>query len=125
VALSKGVKDADWHSGFMVHHAVVDAIYAAKLAQEKGLPRLSIQPMINIALAFSFLLQKFPDAPVATHAVAREMVASTAQALDAFMTVNGAYAPDIDTCLASAIASLPPAVQQTVLLDVSVSNFGA
>jgi 3-hydroxyisobutyrate dehydrogenase len=125
VALSKGVKDADWNSGFMVHHAVVDAIYAAKLAQEKGLPRLSIQPMINIALAFSFLLQKFPDAPVATHAVAREMIASAAKELDAFMSANGAYAPDIDTCLASSIASLPSSVQETVLLDVSVSNFSA
>lgn len=125
VALSKGVKDDDWNSGFMVHHAVVDAIYAAKLAQEKGLPRLSIQPMINIALAFSFLLQKFPDGPVATHAIARELIASAAQELDAFMAAHGAYAPDIDTCLASAIASLPPAVQATVLLDVSVSSFAA
>jgi len=124
VALSKGVKDDDWNSGFMVHHAVVDAIYAAKLAQEKGLPRLSIQPMINIALAFSFLLKKFP-APVATHAIAREMIANAAGELDAFMSANGAYAPDIDTCLASAIASLPSAVQETVLLDVSVSNFSA
>ena len=43
VALSKGVKDDDWATGFSIRHAVVDAIYAAKLAQEKGLSRLSIQ----------------------------------------------------------------------------------
>lgn len=81
--------------------------------------------MINIALAFSFLLQKFSDGLVATHAIAREMIANASQELDAFMTANGAYAPNIDTCLASSIASLPPAVQETVLLDVSVSHFTA
>jgi 3-hydroxyisobutyrate dehydrogenase-like beta-hydroxyacid dehydrogenase len=125
VALSKGVKDDDWRTGFGVQHAVVDAIYAAKLAQEKGLPRLSIQPMINIALAFSFLLKQYPHQPVATHAIAREMLAKASQQLDAFMATHDAYTPDIDACLASSIASLPPSVQQTVLLDVKVDHFKA
>ena len=35
------------------------------------------------------------------------------------MSEHGVYAPEIDTCLASGIAALPPAVQQTVLLNVS------
>jgi 3-hydroxyisobutyrate dehydrogenase-like beta-hydroxyacid dehydrogenase len=125
VALSKGVKDDDWSTGFSVQHAVVDAIYAAKLAQEKGLPRLSIQPMINITLAFSFLLQRYPGRPMATHAIAREMLASAARELDTFMNDHGAFAPDVNACLANCIASLPPAVQQTVLLDVSVDDFSA
>ena len=125
VALSKGVKDDDWGTGFSVQHAVVDAIYAAKLAQEKGLPRLSIQPMINITLAFSFLLQHYPDRPLATHAMARELLANAAPQLDAFMIDHGALAPEVDTCLAACIASLPTAVQQTVLLDVSVDDFTA
>ncbi|MEE8301271.1 MAG: NAD(P)-binding domain-containing protein [Candidatus Tectomicrobia bacterium] len=125
VALSKGVKDDDWSTGFNVKHAVVDAIYAAKLAQEKGLPRLSIQPMINITLAFSYILQQYPQQSMATHAIAREMLASAAQGLDTFMNDNGAYAPDLSDCLARCIASLPSAVQQTVLLDVSVADFAA
>ncbi|MGQ4809622.1 hypothetical protein NKDENANG_03045 [Candidatus Entotheonellaceae bacterium PAL068K] len=125
VALSKGVKDDDWGTGFSVQHAVVDAVYAARLAQEKGLPRLSIQPMINITLAFSFLLQHYPDRPVATHAVARELLATASQKLDAFMSHNGALGPDVDACLAACIASLPAAVQRTVLLDVSVDDFTA
>jgi 3-hydroxyisobutyrate dehydrogenase-like beta-hydroxyacid dehydrogenase len=123
VALSKGVKDGEWGAGFMVQHAVVDAIYAAKLAQEKGLPRFSIQPMIHITLAFSFLLQQYPDVPVATHAIAREILASAAPKLDAFMTEHGAYAADVSTCINTCIASLPPAVQKTVLLEVSVNDF--
>jgi 3-hydroxyisobutyrate dehydrogenase len=125
VALSKGVKDNDWGSGFNVRHAVVDAIYAAKLAQEKGLPRLSIQPMLNITLGFSYLLQKYPERPVATHAIARELIASAARELDGFMTEHGAYAADVSTCISQGIASLPSDVQQTVLLDVSVQNFAA
>ena len=43
VALSKGVKDDDWGTGFSIRHAVVDAIYAAKLAQEKG-PVAAVHP---------------------------------------------------------------------------------
>jgi 3-hydroxyisobutyrate dehydrogenase len=125
VALSKGVKENDWGSGFNVRHAVVDAIYAAQLAQEKGLPRLSIQPMINITLAFSYLLHKHPERSLATHAVAREMVASAAGELDAFMTEHGAYAADVRTCISQGIASLPAAVQGTVLLEVSAQNFAA
>lgn len=123
VALSKGVKDDDWGTGFSVKHAVVDAIYAAKLADERGLPRVSIQPMINITLAFSYLIQKYPDRAVATHAVAREMVASASKDLDAFMTEHGAFGPNVETCIANGIASLPEAIQQTVLLEVSVEDF--
>jgi 3-hydroxyisobutyrate dehydrogenase len=125
VALSKGVKDNDWGAGFNVRHAVVDAIYAAKLAQEKGLPRMSIQPMLNITLGFSYLLHKYPERPLATHAIARELIASAARDLDGFMTEHGAYAADVSTCISRGIASLPSEVQQTVLLDVSVENFAA
>jgi 3-hydroxyisobutyrate dehydrogenase-like beta-hydroxyacid dehydrogenase len=125
VALSKGIKDDDWTTGFGVQHAVVDAIYAAKLAQERGLPRLSIQPMINIALAFAFLLQKYPQRPVATHAIARELLSSAAAELDAFMRDHGALTQDVNACIANCIAALPTAVQQTVLLDVSAEDFAA
>src|SRR5262249_25783588 len=112
VALSEGGEEDDWGTGFNVRHAVVDAIYAAKLAQEKGLPRFSIQPMLNITLAFAFVLRKYPQAAVATHAIARELVASAARELDGFMSEHGAYAPAGGTCLANCSAALPPAVQQ-------------
>jgi hypothetical protein len=41
------------------------------------------------------------------------------------MSEHGVYAPEIDTCLANGIAALPPAVQQTVLLNVSEKDFAA
>jgi hypothetical protein len=69
------------------------------------------------------VLRKYPQAAVATHAIARELTASAAPELDAFMNEHGVYAPEIDTCLAQGIAALPSAVQQTVLLDVSEQDF--
>jgi 3-hydroxyisobutyrate dehydrogenase-like beta-hydroxyacid dehydrogenase len=125
VALSRGVKEHDWSTGFNIRHAVVDAIYAAKLAQEKGLPRFSIQPMLNIALAFAFVLRKYPQTAVATHAIARELTANAAPELDAFMSEHGIFGGTVDACLASGIGALPPAVQQTVLLNVSEKDFAA
>ena len=41
------------------------------------------------------------------------------------MTEHGAHAADVHTCISQGIASLPAAVQQTVLLDVSMQNFAA
>src|SRR5262244_3132785 len=123
VALSRGVKENDWSTGFNIRHAVVDAIYAAKLAQEKSLPRFSIQPMLNITLAFAFVLRKYPQAAVATHAIARELVASAAPELDGFMSEHGVFGGTVDACLTSSIAALPSAVQQTVLLNVSEASF--
>ena len=34
----------------MIHHAVVDAIYAAKLCRERGLPALAVAPMVATPL---------------------------------------------------------------------------
>ncbi len=123
VALSKGVRDGVWSEGFMIPHAVVDAIYAARLAIDAGLPRFSVQPCISIALAFSFLLAKYPGEPLGTHAVARELIGPSAAELDAFMVEHGAYAGDVEASLAGSIASLPPEVQSTVLLDVAEADF--
>jgi hypothetical protein len=81
--------------------------------------------MLNITLAFSYLLQKYPQRSMATHAIAREMIARAARGLDAFMTEHGAYAAEVSTCISQGIASLPSAVQQTVLLDVSAQHFAA
>ena len=74
VALSNGVRNDVWTQGFMIHHAVVDAIYAAKLCQERGLPAISaLSPMLSIALAFAYVMEKYPKTGLATHAVAREL----------------------------------------------------
>jgi len=123
VALKKGIKDSIWDQGFGIKHAVVDAIYAAKLAMEKGLPRISIQPIIHIALAFSFILNRYPEQALATHAIAREFVSSKAAELDTFMFENDMFSRDTETCIERCIASLPAAIRKTVMLDVSMNAF--
>lgn len=122
VALSKGIRDDTWGEGFLVRHAVVDAIYAAKLALDHGLSVLAVQPMVNIALAFSFLLEAYPEDELATHAMVRELLGGRARELDTF--VARWSAPDPQVGLARCVESLPPDVAATVMLEVSDAALG-
>jgi len=81
--------------------------------------------LVLIALAFAVVLRKYPQTAVATHAIARELPAKAAQELDAFMSEHGAFGGTVEAFLASSIAALPSAVQQTVLLNVSEQDFAA
>jgi len=122
VAIGKGIRDNIWDQGFMIHHAVVDAIYAAKLAQERGLPSLAIVPMCAIALAFTYLLDKYNNAPLATHAIVREMLKENASGLDDFINQNISY-NDIEASIQNCIAALPEKVKMSVALDITPESF--
>jgi 3-hydroxyisobutyrate dehydrogenase-like beta-hydroxyacid dehydrogenase len=110
VAISKGVRDHIWDQGFMIHHAVVDAIYAAKLCRERGLPAMAVIPMASIALTFAYLLSKYDSAPLATHAIVREMIKVNAPGLERFMNQHLSYS-DVDASINNCIAVLPQRVQ--------------
>ncbi len=122
VAISKGVRDNIWDQGFMIHHAVVDAIYAAKLCRERGLPAMAIIPMVSIALTFAYLLNKYEGAPLATHAIVREMIQENATGLDQFLNQNLSYV-DVDASINNCIAVLPQRVRDSVMLDIDKDNF--
>ena len=124
VAISKGVRDNTWDQGFMIHHAVVDAIYAAKLCRERGLPALAVIPMAAIALAFAYLLNKYEGAPLATHAIVREMIQKNASWLDDFLNQHLSYT-DVDASINNCIAVLPQRVKDSVMLDIDKDNFSA
>ncbi|MEW8015476.1 MAG: NAD(P)-binding domain-containing protein [Candidatus Sedimenticola endophacoides] len=117
LSMSRGVGEGVWDAGFAVRHAMVDAIYAAQLALDLGLPRMLVQPMIHTAIAFSHLLMRRPDQALATHAVALETLASEADALDAFMQGMGAFDQSPRQQIANAIASFPEAVRELVRID--------
>jgi hypothetical protein len=106
----------------MTHHAVVDAIYAAKLCRERGLPALAVVPMVATALAFAYLLTKYEGAPLATHAIVREMIQKNASELDDFTTRHISYA-DLDASIQNSIAVLPQRVKDSVMLDINKDNF--
>ena len=108
VAMGKGVRDDIWDQGFMIHHAVVDAIYAAKLSQERGLPALSVIPMCAIALTFTYLLDKYKSAPLATHAIVREMIKENASGLDDFINQHISFS-DVAASIQNCIAALQAA----------------
>jgi len=123
VAMKKGVEERNWNAGFSINHAVVDTIYAARLAIDSGLPRFNVQPIIDVAFAFSYVLQRYPDATLATHAVVREMVGPQAAALDRFMTDQGAFGTSVEESLAACIGSLPGHVQRTVWMSPTLEEF--
>jgi 3-hydroxyisobutyrate dehydrogenase len=123
VAMKKGVEEGVWNEGFSIAHAVVDAIYAAQLAQESGLPRCSIQVVIQVALGFSFLLREYPDQGLATHAIVREMLDGQARELDTFMLQHGMLAPTVDQMIADCVDSLPPRVRESVFAAPMVEDF--
>jgi len=124
VALSKGVRDNVWDQGFMIHHAVVDAIYAAKLCQERGLPSMSIIPMVSIAMAFAFLLTKYEEDALATHAIVREMIKKNASDIDAFMSTKIKF-NDVEQSIQNCIDILPERVKDSVLLNITSSDFSS
>ncbi len=122
VALAKGVRDNVWDQGFMIHHAAVDAIYAAELCRQRGLPSVTIIPMVAIALSFAFLLNQYEGPPLATHAIVREMLAANARELDGFINQRISYI-DPETSINNCISVLPDRVQASVLLDIDRHSF--
>ena len=122
VALSKGVRDNTWDQGFMLQHAAVDAIYAAQLCLERDLSTLTVMPMLSTALAFAYLLTTYRGAPLATHAVVRELGTEKAAQIDAFVQEKLDFASP-EQSLYAAINALPPTIQDSVLLDVDEGSF--
>jgi 3-hydroxyisobutyrate dehydrogenase len=122
VALSKGVRDDVWDQGFMIQHAVVDAIYAAKLCLDKGVSNLAVMPMVATALGFAFIARNHPQDPLATHALAREMLREYASGVDAFVQDKIDYADPLAS-LHRAIESLPATIRDSVLLEVDAASF--
>ncbi|MES9959511.1 MAG: NAD(P)-binding domain-containing protein [Sedimenticola sp.] len=123
VAMSKGVKDDVWDAGFSNRHAVVDIVYAIRLGLDKGLPRMALQPMINMAFAMSYLMMRYPGENFATQAVVREMLGSEAKELDFFMQGAGAFGSDMNQVLEDCVASLPGDVRDTVLMVPTPEDF--
>ena len=122
VALSKGVRDNTWDQGFMIQHAVVDAIYAADLCRSRGLPALAVMPMAVIALTFAYVLTKYEGTPLSTHAIVREMIRKDAAGLDEFINQHIHYT-DPQASIQNAIAVLPEKVKASVLLDIKEGDF--
>ena len=116
VAVSRGVRQGDWSEGFLLHHAVIDAIYAAEMAKELNLSSVAQNQLLLVAASFSFLLKSASLGDrIATQALVK---AIRDPGLDGFLEPLWASMGDFPKALKMVISSLPESLQERVLLDV-------
>lgn len=122
VALASGVRGDVWDAGFLISYAAIDAIYAAHLCLERGVSGLAVRPLLDVAFAFSFILNTV-GANFATHALVREMVSQRARELDSFIARHTGLTRDLGELIQRCAESLPMDVQRKIALDVAVGDF--
>lgn len=122
VILSNGVRHDIWDAPFSLRYGAVDAIYTAQLCLERGLSCLAIEPVLKVALAFSYVMNSV-DENLATHSIVREMLASRASGLDAFIRQHFDATSSPQAALERCTASLPFEVRRSVSLIVGMPDF--
>lgn len=122
VILKRGISDDVWNAPFSLKYAVVDAIYLAQLCLDRGLSNLVVEHVINIALAFSYVLSCV-DAEYATHAIVKEIVPGRSEAFDRFVLGNGVPRGNVRLALEKCIQSLPEAIRSKVALSITLNDF--
>lgn len=118
----QGIKNDIWHEPFLIKYAVVDAIYLLELCIEKRLPLMTVQSVINIVLAFSYVAN-YVDEELATHSIVREMLVAKNDKLDKFMLENSSEVADYKCGLELAIESLPLKIRKSVGINISAKDF--
>lgn len=122
IVLKFAVQDNNWTSGFSVKYGAVDAIYTAALCADLGLPSISVDAVVNVALGFSFVINEVSDEG-ATQTLAREMLKSRASDLDRFVLKHSAPRGDVRGSIEKCILSLPERLRAVVKLDVGEKDF--
>ena len=117
-----GIAEDRWDAPFYIAYAAIDAIYAAKLCIEREVSLLAIEPMINLCLAFSYILNEVGD-DFATQAIVREMIKDRATGLNSFLQMHWGPRGDKEKCLAKCIESLPKKYQAQVALNLTAADF--
>jgi len=116
VTLRQALQNNNWQDGFLLKHAVIDAIYTAQLLVENNIPGLLILPLMEVTLLFSYLLNQPQSDTLATSAVA-DLISRAPQELpDSFIKKN--ISLDINLCIKNCVLSLPDQIRQTLMLDV-------
>ncbi len=124
-AVKFGVESGNFAKGFLARHAAVDFIYAADFALRSGpvSAQLIVVPLLSVAFGLAHVLNRHPGETLATHALVREMHGPAAAELDGDLLRRWTGVHDVDELLRQAVNALPPAVAETVLLDVSTASF--
>jgi 3-hydroxyisobutyrate dehydrogenase len=122
VILSSGIRNNTWDAPFLLSYGAIDAIYTAKLCLDRKTSYLTIKPLIDIALAFSFVINNI-GAELATHSIVREMISGRAKELDNFILSNSGSPINLQGCLEKCIQSLPESMRKRVALDITEKDF--
>jgi len=122
VILSSGIRNDIWDAPFLSSYGAIDAIYTAKCGLDRGLSALAIRPLIDVALAFSYVLNQIGPS-LATHAIVREMVKQRARELDQFIGAHSGPANDLQVCIERCVKSLPIDLQAKVAIGVREEDF--
>ncbi len=120
--LATGIKRDVWDSPFFVRYAVVDAIYSAQLTIDEGVSWMAVEPMINSALVFSYIINRV-DRNLASHAILKALLPEKARDLDDFMKENAGPSNDGKSALTKCVETLPDDIKRTVMLDIHSGMF--
>lgn len=112
-----GLSDNQWSRGFLIRHAVIDAIYTAQLLYEQKLPITLILPLLEVILLFSYILNHYSKPDLTTQAVTHLLATTPQTTLDDYLRQHLSF--DFTTCMNSCIATLPKALQNSLMLTVS------
>jgi 3-hydroxyisobutyrate dehydrogenase-like beta-hydroxyacid dehydrogenase len=116
LVMRQGILENNWDQGFLIQHAVIDALYTAQLIQQHGLPTTLILPLLEVVLLFAYILNHHPEQGLATQTVLRLLTTVNRETLDSYIKEH--LCLDIVRCLENCIAALPKPIQQTLMLDV-------
>lgn len=120
VTFKQAIAHDAWHSGFLLPHAVIDAIYTANLLINNKLPAPSIMSILNVACTFSFILANEGADRLATQAILEVFIRNPNE-LDLY--IEGRQDFNAQKYLDNIIHSLSEKLQKKVRLDVSKDEF--
>lgn len=118
VTIRQAIEHKIWDKGFLLQHAVIDAIYTADLLRQMSMPMAAIQAILNVASIFAFLLQQNSQKR-ATQTILHAL--SETRKLDEHMYHLLSETPK--TYLENIINALPRDLQKKIKLNVNVDDF--
>lgn len=119
VALKQALTDHDWQTGFLLPHAVIDAIYTADLLIKYALPAITVLPILQLACAFNYLIHHL-GTKVATQTLLNALQEHSNE-LEVFISLYQHF--NNKQFLQNIINSLPDRLKQKIKLDIKAEDF--
>lgn len=119
VTIKPGICEDSWNTGFLLPHAVIDAIYTADLLISQDMPGMTVIPILQLANAFSYMLQHTSQL-LATQALLQYLITFPTE-MQAF--IDRLYSTNPEKYLNNIIDGLPENLRVKVKLEVTAQDF--